>query len=146
MTFKNEYIPPIEEETSEFFKKAREVLCKGHPEYTSWTIDRLNSGALMWTSGGREFETRHDDSWKYFNQTGLYIFDTRLDGSNEISPRELEQTRTILRFWKQDYTAGMPSAETLSQIKAALQSHKEGGVLSVYETCRLTLILQGETV
>jgi len=30
MAFKNEYVPPLEQETSEFLKRAREILRTGH--------------------------------------------------------------------------------------------------------------------
>jgi hypothetical protein len=40
MAFKNEYVPPLEQESSGFLKKARETLRTGYSKYDAWTVDR----------------------------------------------------------------------------------------------------------
>lgn len=52
MTFKNEFVPPLEQETSEFFKKAREILRTGHTNYDQWTVDREREMVLFRRGGG----------------------------------------------------------------------------------------------
>ena len=52
MAFKNEYIPPLEQETSEFLKRARETLRTGYSKYDAWTVDREHDMVLQYVGGG----------------------------------------------------------------------------------------------
>ena len=52
MAFKNEYVPPLEQETSEFLKKARETLRTGYSKYDAWTVDREKDMVLLFVGGG----------------------------------------------------------------------------------------------
>jgi len=52
MAFKNEYVPPLEQETSEFLKKARETLRTGYSKYDAWTVDRERDMVLFRRGGG----------------------------------------------------------------------------------------------
>ena len=40
MAFKNEYVPPLEQETSEFFRKAQRALDVMSERRSKWTVDR----------------------------------------------------------------------------------------------------------
>lgn len=51
MAFKNEYVPPLEQETSEFLKKARETLRTGYSKYDTWTVDRERDMVLFRRGG-----------------------------------------------------------------------------------------------
>jgi hypothetical protein len=146
MAFKNEYIPPIEQETSEFLKQARQTLKTGYSKFDNWTVDRQNNRVLNWSHSGRDFESRNDEGWDYIDSTGRYSFGTRLDSKEVLSPQEIAMTRTIYIVWQGSHTAGMPSKETWSHIKQALETTKDSGVRSNYSTCKLTLILNGEAV
>ncbi len=146
MAFKNEYIPPIEQETSEFFKKARETLKTGYSRLDNWTVDRENNRVLNWSAGGREYETRNDEGWTYIDSTGRYSFWTRKDFVEALPQQVVSITRTIITVWQDSYLAGMPSKETWGHIKEALETTKDSGVRSNYSDCKLTLILNGEAV
>jgi hypothetical protein len=146
MTFKNEYIPPIEQETSEFFKQARETLKTGFSEFDSWTVDRQNDRVLNWSHSGRDYESRNDEGWDYIDTTGRYRFGTRLTSQEELSPNEIAMTRTIYVVWEGNHVAGMPSKETWQHIKEALEIRRDYGVRSKYSACKLTLILDGEAL
>lgn len=58
MTFKNEFVPPLEQETSEFLKKAREILRTGHTNYDQWTVDRERE-MVLFRRGGGDIARRH---------------------------------------------------------------------------------------
>ena len=57
MVFKNEYVPPLEQETSEFLKNAREMLRTGYSKYDAWTVDREKDMVLLYVGGGRDLES-----------------------------------------------------------------------------------------
>lgn len=146
MAFVNELIPPIEQETSEFFKQARHELNK-HLVLSCWTVDRQNNRILNRSHIGREVETRNDEGWDYIDNTGRYSFWTTKNSLDILSPQEIGITRTINTVWEgSNSLAGMPSKETWVHIKEALETMKDYGVHSSYSTCKLTLILDGETL
>lgn len=145
MAFVNEYIPPIEQETSEFFMQARKTFHKSST-LESWTVDRQNERALNWSHSGRSYETRNEVIWDYIDNTGRYSFGTRLLSQEELSPSEIALTLEVYLVWAGDPHAGMPSKETWTYIKEALEVRKDSGIRSKYLTCKLTLILEGETL
>ena len=145
MAFKNEYIPPIEQETSELFMQARQIFNKSST-LESWTVDRENNRVLNWSHSGHDFESRNDEVWDYIDSTGRYSFGTRLDFHKVLSSQEISMIRTIYLVWEGSHIAGMPSKGTWLHIKEALEARKDFGVQSKYSTCKLTLILNGEAV
>lgn len=53
MAFKNEYVPPQEQETSEFLKQAQKTLKHASAELRStWTVDRERDMVLFRRGGG----------------------------------------------------------------------------------------------
>jgi hypothetical protein len=76
MTFKNEYIPPIEQETSEFFKIARKVLNTGHTTHDKWTADREREMVLFIRGGRKELEDANRDTWRFLDRSGEYWITT----------------------------------------------------------------------
>ena len=58
MAFKNEYVPPLEQETSEFLKKARETLRTGYSKYDAWTVDRERDMVLFRRGGGTAWKPK----------------------------------------------------------------------------------------
>ena len=47
MTFKNEYVPPLEQETSEFFSRAQKILSVMAEKRSKWTLDREREMVLV---------------------------------------------------------------------------------------------------
>jgi hypothetical protein len=138
MTFKNEYIPPIEQETSEFAKQARKTLNTGHTSRDSWTVDRERDMVLSRTGGGHSLDSYNEDYWSFLDHKGEYSITTRLVSKSEISPQEIAITRSF------SYSLGPrviePDAVTIACIKEALTEHKDWGRASDYKICKLTLI------
>ena len=137
MTFKNEYIPPIEQETSEFFKQARKTLNTGYSQFDRWTIDREREMVLFNDGSGHSLDSHTEDYWTFLNSKARHACDTNLISKAEISSEEIAITRSI--GFRGD-PANHPDAETLMCIKEALREYKDWGVSSDFKTCRLTLL------
>jgi hypothetical protein len=137
MTFKNEYIPPIEQETSEFAKQARKTLNTGHSQFDRWTIDREREMVLFKDGSGHSLDSHTEDYWSFISSKAKYSCDTNLISKAEISSDEIAITRSI--SFRGD-PANYPDAETLKCIEAALREYKDWGVKSDYKNCRLTLL------
>jgi len=77
MAFKNEYVPPLEQETSEFLKEARETLRTGYNKNDAWTVDRENNRVLDRTGCGHEIDNRDEEYWEYLDGDECYGFTTK---------------------------------------------------------------------
>lgn len=122
MAFKNEYVPPLEQETSEFLKKAREILHTGYSKYDAWTVDRERDMVLFHQGSGRELESANEDFWLFIDHQGVCEFDTKRLLKNEISPEEIATTYELKRYWGGEGRL-IPDAATLANIKEALREH-----------------------
>lgn len=109
MSFKNEFIPPLEQETSAFFKKARETLKTGHSEFDIWTVDREREMVLLHKGSGREVETADEQFWGFLDQNGYCIFDTKKISKSQISSDEISVTFELKGFWGGKNTLLQPS-------------------------------------
>lgn len=141
MAFKNEYVPPLEQETSEFFKRAREILRTGYSQYDAWVVDRERNEVLKYLGGGHELESAHLGIWRFLDQKGFYAFTTEELKQQEVSPDEIAITYKLGPFTgSQPY--GMPDVGTLQHIKEALQEYKRRHLFDLehYKRCQLTLI------
>jgi hypothetical protein len=99
MTFKNEYVPPLEQETSEFFKTARQTLRTGYTNYDRWTVDREREMVLIHEGSGREIESANHDLWAYIDHKGHYVFSTERLSQARVSPEEVAITYRLNGFW-----------------------------------------------
>lgn len=139
MAFKNEYIPPIEQETSEFFKKARGILNTGHSQHDKWTVDRSNEMVLFIRGGRKEVEDFNRDTWRFLDAGGEYWITTECLHKKEISPDVIAISYKILGVVKDEKLIS-PNLETLLNVKEALRERKDWGLLSQYKECQLTLV------
>jgi hypothetical protein len=138
MAFKNEYVPPLEQETSEFLKKAREILHTGYSKYDKWTVDRERDMVLLSRGGGHSIEDHNKEIWSFLDQKGKYFICTERLSQTEISPEEIAITRSFSYMTGGDDIA--PDAGTIACVKEALREYKDWGVVSDYQRCQLTLI------
>lgn len=134
MAFKNEYVPPLEQETSEFLKKARETLRTGYSKYDAWTVDRERDMALVRQGGGHSLDSATEDYWGFIDRKGKHSFTTWLLSKSEISSEEIAITRQI------GLESSEPDTGTIACIKEALRAYKDWGVSSNYKRARLTLL------
>ena len=137
MTFKNEYIPPLELESSEFLKKVRETLRTGYSKHDKWTVDRERDMVLFRRGGGHSLESHNEDYWSFIDTSGEYCCDTTLLSTRRMSQDEVAITRSI---GFRGGTSNVPDAKALDCIKEALREYKDWGVISDYCRCKLTLI------
>lgn len=139
MAFKNEYVPPLEQETSEFLKKTRETLRTGYSKYDAWTVDREHDMVLFRRGGGHSMEAKDEDYWSFINVNGEYCCDTDLISKSEVTPEIIAITRRI--GFRGD-PSNAPDAETLTCIKDALQENSRRYLFNLehYKRCQLTLI------
>ncbi|MEW5756027.1 MAG: hypothetical protein AB1810_06955 [Pseudomonadota bacterium] len=148
MTFKNEYIPPLEQETSEFLKNARQILRTGHKKDDAWTVDRENNRVLICSGRGRE-ESYDEEYWQYLDESGRYSFTTEKVHRSLVSegpPKTVAVTRDILHFRGGEAFKGLPDAETMQHIKEAFHVYGAYCMASRNEVCQHTLLLRGEAV
>jgi hypothetical protein len=139
MAFKNEYVLPLEQETSEFFKKAQKTLNVMAERRSKWAVDREREMALAHLGSGRELESADQDFWAFVDQRGVYEFDTRRLHKQEVSTEEIAITYELKRFWA-GAGRSVPGATSLAFIKEALREYKDWGVISDYKRCQLILI------
>ena len=140
MVFKNEYIPPMNEEASEFFRKARETLRTGFSKYDAWTVDRERDMALVHRGGGHSPESKDEDYWSFVDRKGYYLCDTTLLSKTQSSPEEIAITQSI--SFQSGGNLSDPDAETVTCIKDALRERGRWHLLNpeAYKRCQLTLI------
>ncbi len=139
MTFKNEYVPPLEQETSEFFKKAQKTLNVMAEMRSKWTVDREREMVLVYEGSGREIESANHGLWSYIDHKGYCVFSTERLSKMEVSSEELAITYRLNGFWEGDRYS-TPDAASLTCIKDALREYKDWGVISDYKRCQLTLV------
>ena len=141
MAFKNEDVLPLEqEETTEFWNKARVTLRKGYSKYDVWTIDRERDMVLVSRARGHSMEDKDKETWSFLDRKGGYFIGTERLSESEISPEEIAITRSFYYM-----TGGgdiTPDAETITGIKEALQEYSRSYMFNLehYKRCRLTLI------
>ena len=138
MAFTNEYVPKIENEESEFFRKARTMLRLGFSSYDMWTVDRENESVLVQTGSGHQVESANQEYWQFIDLHGIYGFTTRtlerrVFGSTIFLKRDIS-------FREAGPSQTMPSESTIASIKAALQTYKDYGVISKFSNCELELV------
>lgn len=140
MAFKNEYVLPLEQETSEFFRKARETLRTGYSKFDTWTVDRERGMVLFRRGGGHSMESKDEDYWSFIDGKGYYLCDTTLLSKTVSLPDEIETTRSI--GFQRGEKISDPNAETVAHIKEALREHQRAHLfnLEAYQRSRLTLI------
>ena len=149
MAFKNEYIPPLEQETSEFLKKARETLRTGHYQNDAWTVDRESNRVLKRTGKGHEIDDRDEEYWEFIDGSNRYSFTTKNVNYSRVSegpPERTKMTRDILHFWSGDLYSGFPDERTIQFIKEAFRVYGAYCIASKDEECQHTLLLNGEAV
>ncbi|MDO8891693.1 MAG: hypothetical protein Q8N54_01610 [Sulfurimicrobium sp.] len=134
MAFKNEYVLPLEQETSEFFGRAQKALNVTVERRSSWTVDRERDMALARSGGGHSLESEGEDYWSFLDRKGKYSFTTWLLSKTEISREEIAITRQI------GLEASPPDTETIACIKEALREYKDWGISSNYKRAQLTLL------
>lgn len=141
MTFKNEYILPIDQETSEFAKQARRTLNTGHSQFDAWTIDRERELILMFRGTGREVETANQESWVYLDATGKYSVYTDLLSKTEVSTHEIAITRS-LRGCVSSVGALVTTSETIACIKEAIREYSRIFLFNLehFNKCQLILV------
>ena len=138
MAFKNEYVPPLEQETSEFFRRAQKTLNVTSERRSKWTADRERDMALVREGRGHSLDSANENYWGFIDCKGTYSFTTWLLSESEISSEEISITRQIgFKAWE---GVSDPDVETIAFIKEALREHKDYGVISDYKRCQLTLI------
>lgn len=142
MAFKNEYVPPLEQENSEFLKKARETLRTGYSKYDAWTVDREHDMVLQYVGGGREMESANLGIWEFIDRKGYYSFTTEQLEKHEPSPNEIAITYKFGRPFTGTPPYALPDAETLRHIKEALQEYARRHLFNLehYRQCQLTWV------
>lgn len=151
MAFKNEYVPPLEQETSEFFKRARDILRTGHKKNDAWTVDRERNQVLFYSGGGHEIDDHDEEYWQFLDGGGRYSFTTKevsYSLISEGSPKQIALTRDILSFRGGDQYKGLPDDKTLKQIKEAFLVYGRSGIISQNKNIVSlhTLLFRGEAV
>jgi hypothetical protein len=149
MAFKNEYVPPLEQETSEFLKKAREILRTGHKKNDAWTVDRENNRVLKRTGRGHEVDDNDEEYWTFLDGEDRYSFTTKELNYSIVSegpPDKVAMTRDIEKFRGGDPYKGLPDAKTLTLIKEAFDAHGAFCMASKDDVCQHTLLFRGEAV
>lgn len=143
MSFKNEYVPPLEQETSEFFRKARELLRTGHYKNDAWTVDRANNRVLKRTGRGHEIDDRDQEYWEYLEGDSRYAFTTKEVVYRLVSdgpPKKIAVTRDILYFMGGKLSEGTPDQQVIKRIEEAFQVHGGHCMASQEEECQHTLL------
>ena len=133
MAFKNEYVPPLEQETSEFLKKTREILRTGYSKYDAWTVDRENNRVLFYSGCGHEIDDNDQEYWEFLDGNDFYSFITKKVHHSLVSegpPKKIAITRDILFFRDGKLYKGLPNDQTIQLIKEAFWVYGRSGVVS----------------
>jgi hypothetical protein len=138
MTFHNEYVPKLEDETSGFLSQARKALNFGHSVYDMWTVDRENDMVLARTGRGHDADSANDEYWRFMDRKGVYAFSTTLLRSSAISDGVVHIERSI-GFRALEGVDDQPDEASIVQIKHALEEFKDYCVLSKFRECELIL-------
>ena len=100
MAFKNEYVPPLEQEISSFFSRAQKILNVMAEKRSKWTVDREREMLLVLKGSGREIEDANHDLWGFIDRKGYYVFSTDRLSKTEVSLEEIAITYKIRGFWQ----------------------------------------------
>lgn len=149
MAFKNEYILPLEQETCEFLKRARETLRTGYKEDDAWTVDRESKRVLKRTGCGHEIDDRDEEHWEYLDGDDRYRFTTKeLNYSliEEGPPKKIAITRDILYFLGGTAYKGIPDAQIIQRIKDAFEVYGGACMASQNRVFEHTLLWSGVVV
>ena len=140
MAFKNEYVPPLEQETSEFFRQARETLRTGYSQYDAWTVDREREMVLLYRGSGHSMEDRNEEAWSFIDRKGRYFICTTLLSKCEVSPDEIAISRSFSFMTGGDRIA--PNPATVACIKEALNEHSRRYLFDLehYKFCQLKVV------
>ena len=147
MAFKNEYVPPLEQETSDFFRKARETLRTGHYKTDDWTVDRENNRVLFYSGCGHEIDDRDEQYWDYLDGDDHYAFTTKKLNYSLVSegpPKKIAVTRDILYFKGGEPYKGYPTNLIIQRIKEAFQVTGGGGMATQNIVYEHTLLWNGQ--
>jgi hypothetical protein len=148
MAFKNEYIPPIEQETSEFAKQARKTFNKGHSKFDRWTIDRERQIALIHIGSGRKDPgDSNAELWELVDEDGYFVFSMDRIAYVKMNSDHVSITYKLLGFWAGERYS-KPSEKTFHRIKEALVEHGKSYMFEMYayKSCDLKFInsMKGE--
>lgn len=85
-------------------------------------------------------ESKDHDNWSFLDRKGKYFIGTECLSKSEISPEEIEITRSFYCMVGGGDIA--PDAETIAAIKEALQEYGRRYLFNLehYKNCHLTLI------
>jgi hemin uptake protein HemP len=136
MPFITEYIPATESEKSEFAKSAKIRLNTGHSRFDAWTIDRENEMVLLKIGSGHSLEEARRDNWEFLCPKGMLRFNTTITQST-TKGNTLQLTRSIGFIDSQELI--QPDKKIIEEIKGALESYKDYGVMSEHANCHLVL-------
>ncbi len=139
MTFKNEYVPSVEQETSEFFRNARDILRISSSQFNRWTIDRERE-IILYRRGGGGHEDPTTDYWSFLNADGEHQIVTEELERSPVSPDEIAVTLSLgLRGDLDRYTN-----EVLICIKEAFSEYTRWHLFNpeAFKHCQLKLILR----
>lgn len=141
MAFRNEYVPPLEQETSEFLRKVRTILCIGNTRYDRWTVDRDHGMVLIRSGGGHEADSADLDIWDFIDHERHYSFTTECLKKQNRSKEDIAITYELGAFIQGEGYA-MPDPETIVRIKDALQEYGRRYLFNLehYKRCYVTLI------
>lgn len=126
MSFKNEYVPPLEQETSEFFRKARETLRTGQCKSDAWTVARENNRGLFRSGCGHEIDDYDEEYWDFLDGDDRYSFTTKEISRKVVEagpPKRIALTRDILYFWGHAPYKGLPDTLLIQEIKEAFRAY-----------------------
>lgn len=149
MAFKNEYVPTLEQETSEFLKKARETLRTGYNKNDAWTVDRENNRVLCCIGRGHEVNDRDEEYWEYLDGNDRYRFTSKKFNRKVLvvgPPKRITLTRNIVHFWSSHLYSGLPDEQALQYIKEAFQEYAAYCMASEDDECLHTMLLCGKDI
>lgn len=149
MAFKNEYVPPLEQETSEFFRRARETLRTGHKRDDDWTVDRENNRVLFRSGSGHEIDNYEEEYWRFLDGEDRYSFTTKTINRKVVDagpPRKIALTRDILLFLGHPPFKGLPDDLVIQEIKSAFREYGANCMASKETEFLHTLLWNGEEV
>ncbi len=145
MKFHNEYVPKIEDETSDVLKAVCKKLHMGLDSTDKWTVESNREMVLIKTGRGHDIDSQNEEYWSFFEGTSEYRFMTKLLQRREISSKHVYLERSIRFMMGFDFSE--PNDAVLKRIKDALIAHKDFGVISRFDTCELVLVdANGEVI
>jgi hypothetical protein len=141
MAFKNQYVPLLEEQLSDFFQSARESLRQGYSKFDTWTVDYERNVVLVHEGSGHEIEDADFDSWACIDRHGHYVFSTERLSHSQPTLNEVTATYRLVHFFSSERYS-VPDMTSLGLVKEALREYIRRHLfnLEAFECSRLTLI------